>query len=147
MGHGADSLLIASWLRRIDRRIAYANSVVKERCASAREKVMLSLTNFAAEMEREKARQRTRDAMHRKAARGHVAGGTVYDYRNVRQSDHVERAIDPTEAGMVRRIFDEVASGLGFARVARGLNAEGIPGPRRRPHRFRTMVLRRWCWS
>jgi site-specific DNA recombinase len=99
---------------------------------SATDKIMLSLTNFAAEMEREKARQRTRDAMHRKAARGHVAGGTVYGYRNVRQADHVERAIDPTEAGIVRRIFDEVARGRGFARVAQGLNAEGIPGPRRR---------------
>src|SRR6267143_4663801 len=37
---------------------------------SALDKVMLSLTNFAAEMEREKGRQRTRDAMQRKAARG-----------------------------------------------------------------------------
>jgi DNA invertase Pin-like site-specific DNA recombinase len=44
---------------------------------SALDKVMLSLTNFASEMEREKGRQRTRDAMQRKAARGHVAGGKV----------------------------------------------------------------------
>src|SRR5262249_22086729 len=34
---------------------------------SAMDKVMLSLTNFAAEMEREKARQRTHDALLRKA--------------------------------------------------------------------------------
>jgi DNA invertase Pin-like site-specific DNA recombinase len=34
---------------------------------SALEKMMLSLTNFAAEMEREKGRQRTYDAMARKA--------------------------------------------------------------------------------
>src|SRR5262249_36585323 len=34
---------------------------------SAMDKVMLSLTNFAAEMERERARQRTYDAMVRKA--------------------------------------------------------------------------------
>src|SRR5205823_9292784 len=40
---------------------------------SAMDKVMLSLTNFASEMEREKGRLRTRDAMHRKASRGHVA--------------------------------------------------------------------------
>lgn len=37
---------------------------------SALDKVMLSLTNFAAEMEREKARQRTYDAMLRKAKAG-----------------------------------------------------------------------------
>ena len=40
----------------------------------AMDKVMLSLTNFAAEMEREKARQRTYDAMLRKAKALHVTG-------------------------------------------------------------------------
>jgi resolvase-like protein/recombinase len=50
---------------------------------TAMDKVMLSLTNCAAEMEREKARPRTRDAMHRKASRGYVAGGKVYGYPNV----------------------------------------------------------------
>jgi site-specific DNA recombinase len=99
---------------------------------SATDKIMLSLTNFAAEMEREKARQRTRDAMQRKAARGHVAGGRVYGYRNVRHPDHVGRVIDPGEAAIVIRIFDDVSRGRGFARIAQALNAEGIPGPRRR---------------
>jgi DNA invertase Pin-like site-specific DNA recombinase len=50
---------------------------------SAMDKVMLSLTNFAAKMEREKARQRTYDAIRRKAERHHVAGGMVYGYDNV----------------------------------------------------------------
>ena len=36
---------------------------------------MLSLTGFAAEMERERAKQRTYDAMLRKAKTGHVTGG------------------------------------------------------------------------
>jgi DNA invertase Pin-like site-specific DNA recombinase len=50
---------------------------------SVMDKVMLSLTNFAAEMEREKGRQRTYDAMLRKAAARQVAGGMVYGYDNV----------------------------------------------------------------
>src|SRR5262249_21911462 len=50
---------------------------------SAMDKVMLSLTNFAAEMERERARQRTYDAMVRKAKALHVTGGKVYGYDNV----------------------------------------------------------------
>ena len=50
---------------------------------SAMDKVMLSLTNFAAEMEREKASQRTHDALVRKAKSGHVASGKVYGYDNV----------------------------------------------------------------
>jgi hypothetical protein len=41
------------------------------------DKVMLSLTNFAAEMERERARQRTHDALLRKAKALHVARGSV----------------------------------------------------------------------
>ena len=38
------------------------------------EKVMLSLTAFADELEREKARQRTYDAMTRRTNAGHVTG-------------------------------------------------------------------------
>jgi DNA invertase Pin-like site-specific DNA recombinase len=50
---------------------------------SALEKVMLSLTNFAAEMEREKGRLRTRDAMQRKAALVRLAGRLVLDLSRV----------------------------------------------------------------
>jgi site-specific DNA recombinase len=99
---------------------------------SALEKVMMHLSTFAAEMEREKARQRTRDAMQRKASRGHVAGGKVYGYRNERRGDHVERVIVEPEAAIVRRIFQEIADGRGFARIAQGLNRDGIPAPRRK---------------
>ena len=49
------------------------------------DKVMLSLTAFADEQEREKARQRTHDAMRRKALAGQVTGGRVFGYDNVRQ--------------------------------------------------------------
>src|SRR5438034_8589277 len=49
---------------------------------SALDKVMLSLTSFASEVEREKTRQRVYDAMLRKAKAGHVTGGSVYGYRN-----------------------------------------------------------------
>ena len=44
------------------------------------DKVMLSLTAFADELERENARQRTRDAMLRKARAGHVTGGVVFGW-------------------------------------------------------------------
>ena len=41
------------------------------------------LTAFADELEREKARQRTYDAMLRKAKAGHVTGGYVFRLRNI----------------------------------------------------------------
>jgi hypothetical protein len=50
---------------------------------SPTDKIMLSLTAFADELEREKARQRTYDAMQRKARARHVTGGPVFGYTNV----------------------------------------------------------------
>src|SRR5437016_12168898 len=50
---------------------------------SPTDKIMLSLTAFADELEREKARQRTYDAMQRKARAGHVTGGRTFGYQNV----------------------------------------------------------------
>jgi DNA invertase Pin-like site-specific DNA recombinase len=50
---------------------------------NAMDKVFISLATFASEMEREKARQRTYDAMVRKARAGHVASGCVFGYDNV----------------------------------------------------------------
>ena len=44
------------------------------------EKIMMQLTGFADELEREKARQRTYDARQRKARAGHVTGGRVFGY-------------------------------------------------------------------
>jgi site-specific DNA recombinase len=109
---------------------------------SAMDKVMLSLTNFAAEMERERARQRTHDALLRKAKSLHVPGGAVYGYDNVEVPSptpgpdgrpkrlHVVRRINPEQAAVVQRIFELYASGLGITRIAKRLNSEHVPPPR-----------------
>ena len=102
------------------------------------DKVMLSLTNFASEMEREKARQRTYDAMLRKAKALHVTGGKVYGYDNVdvlgpggvRQS--VTRRTNEEQAAVLRRIFELYASGVGMLTIAHRLNDEGVKPPRGR---------------
>src|SRR5262245_29846976 len=52
---------------------------------SPTDKVMLSLTAFADELERDKTRQRTYDALERKARALHVTGGCVYGYDNRRR--------------------------------------------------------------
>src|SRR5580765_6829557 len=46
-------------------------------------KLLMSVAAFADEMERDKARQRTADAMLRKALAGHVTGGRTFGYDNV----------------------------------------------------------------
>ena len=58
---------------------------------SPTDKIMLSLTTFADELEREKARQRTYDALARKARAGHVTGGQCFGYRNVPNSSRKGR--------------------------------------------------------
>ena len=67
---------------------------------------MMSVAAFADEAERVKARQRTHDAMLRKARSGHVTGGRVFGYTNRdvlsdevgtdgrRKRLHVEHVID-----------------------------------------------------
>jgi site-specific DNA recombinase len=102
----------------------------------------MSLQNYGSEMEREKARQRTYDAMTRKAKAGHVASGKVYGYDNVevlspiagpdgrRKRLHVIRRINAEQATIVRRIFEMCASGMGLTRMAKALNAEHVPPPR-----------------
>lgn len=103
---------------------------------SPTDKVLLSLTTFADELEREKARQRTYDAMQRKARAGHVTGGRVFGYDNVDvigpdgQRSHVERRINDREAVIVRQIFELTAAGYGRKRVVDVLNGEGAVAPR-----------------
>jgi site-specific DNA recombinase len=100
------------------------------------DKIMMSLTAFADELEREKARQRTYDAMQRKAKAGHVTGGRVFGYDNLEivcangQRSHVERRINEAEAAVVRKIFERSAAGAGLTRIAKELNAAGALTPR-----------------
>jgi DNA invertase Pin-like site-specific DNA recombinase len=103
---------------------------------SPTDKIMLSLTAFADELEREKARQRTHDAMQRKARAGHVCGGRTFGYENVEvlgpdgRRSHVERRILASEAEIVRTIFTLSAEGLGLTAIAHTLNERRAPCPR-----------------
>jgi site-specific DNA recombinase len=110
---------------------------------SPTDKIMLSLTTFADELEREKARQRTYDAMHRLAQAGHVTGGRLFGYDNVEAlaggiRSHVDRRVNEAEAAVVRRIFELSAGGYGIKAIAKRLNAEGAPSPRAQRGRSQT---------
>ena len=103
---------------------------------SPTDKIMLSLTTFADELEREKARQRTYDALERKARAGHVTGGACFGYRNVEvvgadgRRSHVAQEVDADEAAVVRQVFALCANGRGQKAIAKQLNAEGARAPR-----------------
>jgi site-specific DNA recombinase len=87
--------------------------------------------SLAASFERRRARQRTYDALRRRTEAGAVTGGRVFGYRNERNGNgYVHRVIDDSEAAVVRRIFALYAEGDGLTRIAKRLNADGVPAPR-----------------
>src|SRR5215203_1879767 len=103
---------------------------------SPTDKLLMSVTAFADELERQKAGLRVYDAMRRKAAAGEVTGGRVFGYDNLEvldatgQRSHVERRINDAEAAVVRRIFEMSAAGAGLTRITKALNEDGVPAPR-----------------
>ncbi|MEL6280949.1 MAG: recombinase family protein, partial [Pseudomonadota bacterium] len=80
--------------------------------------------------------QKTWRGQRGRVEHGCAGGGASYGYRVVRRllADGTpvrgEREVDADEAAIVQRIFEEYASGLTARRIAAGLNAETIPGPR-----------------
>jgi site-specific DNA recombinase len=115
---------------------------------SPTDKLLMSVAAFADELEREKARQRTFDAMHRKAKAGHNCGGRTFGYGNINvpapdgSRAFVTYQIHAEEAAVVRRIFTLAAHGSGLKAITKQLNAEGAIAPR--PQQGRT---RAWAPS
>jgi site-specific DNA recombinase len=105
------------------------------------DKLLMSVTAFADEMEREKIRLRVYDGMLRRARSGYWNGGRVYGYTNVPVTDasgkrsHVELRINEAEAEIVRRIFIRCADGAGVKRIAHELNLDQASCPK--PHQGR----------
>jgi site-specific DNA recombinase len=83
-------------------------------------------------------------AMARKAQAGHVTGGRICGYDNVDvfagtpgpdgrpRRACVIRHVNPAEARIVRRLFEEYLAGRGLTRPAKGLNVQHVPPPRAR---------------
>lgn len=75
--------------------------------------------------------ERVRAAKLQTARQGFMAGGSgpgIYGFRDT--AEEGRRVIDLEEAQVVRRIFDEYDRGLSYSKIARGLNADGIPTKR-----------------
>lgn len=101
-------------------------------------RAMLHIIMVFAQLERETTAERVRDNYYRRAGLGAWPGGPApYGFSVGRRTDGSGRsspALDvvPERAAVVRRIFAEYARpGASLGSVARLLNGEGIPGPRR----------------
>ena len=107
-----------------------------------RGEIETTVESLVASLERRRAKQRTHDALLRRAQTGLVANGVCFGYRNdaVLGDDgkrkHSVRVIAPDEAAVVVRIFEAAAAGQGYRAIAYALNAEHAPAPSpRRPGR------------
>ncbi|MCH6205902.1 recombinase family protein, partial [Brucella ciceri] len=79
--------------------------------------------------------QKTHRGLEGRIREGKSAGGISYGYRVARQPlpdgtfTTGERVIDEQQAGIVRRIFHDYATGISPRTIAATLNREQIPGP------------------
>jgi site-specific DNA recombinase len=80
--------------------------------------------------------QKIRRGQRGRIEAGRIPSGNTYGYRMVRQLlpdgsvSTGEREIDPPQAAIVRRIFNEYADGMAPRQIAARLNREAIPSPR-----------------
>jgi site-specific DNA recombinase len=111
-------------------RIFFANG--DERVVNnATDSFMQSAKGYAAEVERERAIERTRDALRAKARAGHLTGTVAFGYDVVIVGTHKELLVNPAQAEIVRRLFEWSAEGYGgITRLAHRMNVE-YPGIRK----------------
>lgn len=89
--------------------------------------------------------KKTHRGLRGRIEKGLAASRAAYGYRVVRRLTadgelvRGERAVDPAQAEVVRRIFKAFACGTSPRAIARGLNADGIPGPGGRTWRDTTI--------
>lgn len=101
-------------------------------------KVQLAVKGLMNELYLDDLRDKTHRGLSGLIARGLSAGGRIFGYRTVpvlpdgpgrRKTVSGRYEIEPTEAAIVRRIFQESAAGRSLKTIAHALNAEGIPFP------------------
>lgn len=81
-----------------------------------------------AEHARREASYRTRRALEGKARKGESAGGRAYGYISAKEAGG-KRKVDPEHAKVVVQIYKWRALGWSGQRIARKLNADGVPPP------------------
>lgn len=76
--------------------------------------------------------KKTHRGLEGHALQGLHTGGRCYGYDNVKDNDSVRCRINEDEAAIVRRIFELAANGTSLKGIAKTLNHDAVPPPRKR---------------
>lgn len=140
---GKYEVLIIHSIDRLSRNIAHL-AIIEEECRragcalafvtegldnTAEGKLLHSVKAYVAEVERLKIRERSMRGKRAKLLMGKpvMTGPTLYGYDH--DTANCRYTINESEAVIVRRIFRDIASGIGTSTLARALNNENIPSP------------------
>jgi DNA invertase Pin-like site-specific DNA recombinase len=96
--------------------------------------IHVAVMGMMAQMALKDLGEKTKRGQLGRVLKGRIPAGIAYGYKIAAGDEgRGARAIDPEEAAVVRRIFNEFACGKSPETIARDLNREGAPGPGRRP--------------
>ena len=117
---------------------------------SKQAKVLMTFHGLADEMYIEELASKTHRGLEGRALKGLSTGGRTYGYDNVPDPTEVgadgiparRRQINENEAAVLRRIFEMYANGKSYSVIAKTLNGEHIPPPRKRKGRDHNPT---WC--
>ena len=93
--------------------------------------IHVAVMGMMAQMALKDLGEKTKRGQLGRVLKGRIPAGIAYGYKtaDVGGDGRGARLIDPGEAGVVRRIFKEFASGKSPEAIARDLNRERVPGP------------------
>lgn len=113
-------------------------------------KVLMTFHGLADEMYIEELSSKTHRGLEGRALKGLSTGGRTYGYDSVAEPNVVgadgiparRKQINVAEAVVLRRIFQMYADGHSYSTIAKTLNAEHVPPPRKRKDRNPNPT---WC--
>lgn len=128
-----DELEVALLLRELrERQMKIVVGGVIRDLASIDERFMVGIQSLVDRAESERIKERMQRGKRERARQGKKSSGpTPFGYMNPAKVSgrHGTLEIVPEQAVVVRRIFELCRSGMGSARIANTLNAEGIQSP------------------
>ena len=107
--------------------------------ADPRSKLVTQFRGIINELALSDLSDRTRRGQHGQKERGYTVGERTYGYRSVEagqvridkhgrpRPDGYKQKVDPLQAAIVVRIFEEFVSGVSIARIVQSLNKDAVP--------------------